>query len=139
MERGDLATWTRPRYVIVIEGVFCSVTLIEEQRFMRKPKTTGWHAQWYDIPLKRLCYMKSRWPGTAADLVTFVSMDFCDEAADFLDTATIPYDTIRYQPLDQFTNTIRYQQDLQAIYDSDQGRLDRFGQLGRSVMPGEDF
>lgn len=139
MQHGDLATWTRPRYVVVIEGVLCLALPIEERRRLRKPKVVGWNVQWYDVPLKRLCYLKQRWPNTAADLVTFQSPEFCDQAADYLDIAGVPYDTIRHIPFSLFVSTIRYQQDLQSIYDSHMDRLDQYGQLGHSVMPGEDF
>lgn len=140
MEEGDLAVWTRPRYVVVIEGVLCTVEpVIRQHRWTRRAEVTGYNAQWHDVPLKRLLYMKDRWPNMAQELVTFLSQDFCDQAADFLDAVRLPYDSIRYQELSQFCKVLRYQQDLQSVYDSDPARLDRYGQLGHAVVPGEDI
>lgn len=139
MEKGDLALWTRPRYVVVIEGVLCRVEPVVKSRRFRSDVTTGFNVQWYDVPLKRLLYMKDRWPDNAQDLVTFISQEFCDQAADFLDEAQIQYDAIRYREFHQFTSTLRYQPDIQTVYDSDPARLDHFGQLGHGVVPGEDI
>ena len=73
METGDLELWTRPRYIVVIEGVLCRVDPVTRPRRLRRPEVTGFNIQWYDVPLKRLLYMKDRWPNTAQDLVTFIS------------------------------------------------------------------
>lgn len=139
MERGDLELWTRPRYVVVVEGVLCRVEPVLRERRLRKSVVTGFNAQWYDVPLKRLLYMKDRWPNTAQDLVTFLGQEFCDQAAEFLDEAGLQYDEIHYTKLDTFANTLRYKPDIQSVYDSDPARLDRFGQLGHAVVPGEDI
>lgn len=139
MEKGDLELWNRPRYVIVVEGVLCRVDEVVEQRRFRGDRVTGYNASWYDVPLKRLMYMKDRWPETAQDLVTFVSESFMDQAAEFLDAVGMQYDTVRYTTFPMFTTTLRYQRDLQAVYDSDPARLDRYGQLGHAVVAGEDF
>jgi hypothetical protein len=142
MQDGDLQLWTRPRYVVVVEGVLCRVEpVLAKKRFRPSTalKVTGYNAQWYDVPLKRLLYMKDRWPDTAQDLVTFVSQEFCDQAADFLDECGLQYDEIRYWEFASFASTLRYKQDIQSVYDSDPARLDRYGQLGHAVVRDEDF
>ena len=73
------------------------------------------------------------------DIVTFISPNLADEAAEFLDEAQIPYSSIRYQGFDSFTNTLRYKTHLRSIYDSDPNRLDHYGQVGIAVVKGEDF
>jgi hypothetical protein len=140
MQDGDLELWTRPRYVVVIEGVLCRVEpVVRHHRWPRKPEVTGYNASWYDVPLKRLLYMKDRWPDTAQELVTFLSQEFCDQAAEFLDDMGMQYDEIRYRPFSDFASTLRYKPDIQAVYDSDPARLDRYGQMGHAVVPGEDL
>ena len=140
MERGDLELWTRPRYVVVIEGVLCRVEpVVRMHRWPRRDEVTGYNASWYDVPLKRLLFMKDRWPGTAQELVTFVSQEFCDQASEFLEDAGLQHDEIRYRPIEAFIATLRYQRDIQSVYDSDPSRLDRYGQLGHAVVPGEDI
>lgn len=139
MEQGDLALSVRPRCVLIIEGVLCHAIPIERERRWRKPEITGYHIHWYDIPLKRLYWMKERYPTTDFDLVSFISSEFVDEAAVFLNEAMIPFDQIRYQSLGTFLSVIKFQNDLKAVYDSDWDRLVRYGQLGVSVLPGEDW
>lgn len=140
MQDGDLELWTRPRYVVVIEGVLCRVEPVERQhRWPRRSEVTGYNVQWYDVPLKRLLYMKDRWPNTAQDLITFQSQKFCDQAAEFLEEAGLQYDDISYRSFDTFVTTLRYKSDIQTVYDSDPARLDRYGQLGHAVVPGEDI
>jgi len=139
MQDGDLELWTRPRYIVVIEGVLCRVEPVTRSRRLRRDEVTGYNVQWYDVPLKRLRYMKDRWGGTAQELVTFISPEFCDQAAEFLDDMGSQHDEIRYRKFSDFVSTLKYQPDIQSVYDSDPARLDRYGQLGHAVVPGEDL
>lgn len=140
MQHGDLEEWSRPRYVIVIEGVLCDVVpIMSDKRFMRAEKVTGYHINWHEVPLKRAVFMKDKFPDNAMDLITFISPEFLDTAAEFLNEARIPYDTVRYQSMERFTATLRFQSDVTAIYDSDPGRLDQYGQKGIAVQRGMDF
>lgn len=139
MEKGDLALWTRPRYVVVIEGVLCHVDPVLSDSRWRRHKVVGHNVQWYDVPIKRLLYMKDRWPNTAQDLVTFIDGPFLEQAVSFLDDVGLQYDSATHEKLDQFSQLLRYKQDVQAVYDSDPTRLDGYGQMGRAVLPGEDF
>ena len=139
MERGDLELWSRARVVVVIEGVLARVDPVIRSRRLRKDEMVGYNASWHDVPIKRLLYMKDKWPQVGQDLVTFVSQDFCDQAAEYLDEIGFQYDEIRYRRFNDFTAALRYQTDVQTVYDSDPARLDRYGQLGRAVVAGEDF
>ena len=139
MQKGDLELWTRPRYIVVIEGVLCRVDPVVKERRFREDIVTGYNASWYDIPIKRMLYLKDRWPETGQDLITFVSQEFADQAAGFLDDCGMQYDVISYRPFAEFVSVIKYQRDLQAVYDSSPARLDRYGQLGHAVVAGEDF
>lgn len=139
MQHGDLDEWTRPRYLIVIEGVFCSATPITHKRRFRAEQTTGYHINWYEVPLKRAMFMKDHYPNNAMDLITFISEEFLDDALHFLIEARIPYDSAEYMTMQRFTSTLRFQQELMTIYDSDPGRLDQFGQKGHQVTRGMDF
>jgi hypothetical protein len=139
MEKGDLGLWSRPRIVVVIEGVLARVTPITRSRRFRSDEVTGYNAIWHDVPTKRLLYMKDRWPNVGQDLVTFISQDFCDQAAQYLDDIGFQFDEIQFRSLSDFTATLRYRQDIHSVYDSDPARLDRYGQLGHAVVPGEDF
>ena len=58
MQRGYLELWTRPRYIVVIEGVLCRVDPVVKERRFRGSVVTGYNASWYDVPIKRLLYLK---------------------------------------------------------------------------------
>jgi hypothetical protein len=139
MQDGDLELWTRPRYVVVIEGVLCRADPVTRPRRLRRAEVTGYNIQWYDVPIKRLLYMKDRWPNTAQDLITFISQEFCDQAATFLDDAGLQHDEISYRSFVSFVTTLKFKPDIQSVYDSDPARLDQYGQLGHAVVPGEDI
>lgn len=139
MQDGDLALQSRSRYIVVIEGVLCRVDPVVKKRRLRSDAITGYNVSWYDVPIKRMLFLKDRWPDTAQDLVTFISRDFCDQAAEFLNEVGLQYDEIRYRQFSDFVLMLRYQRDIQRVYDADPARLDRYGQLGHAVVPGEDL
>jgi hypothetical protein len=139
MEQGDLALSSRPTIAVVLEGVLASVTPIYEQRRIRAPRLTGHELDWHDVPLARVFMMKRNWPQTGIDVVTFVDPAVAIDAADFLNEAMIPVDSVRFHTFERWVAVLRFQPDLRMVVDSDQGRLDRYGQLGRAVLVGEDF
>lgn len=138
MQQGDLELWTVPRWVVVLEGVLCNVVPIFKERRFREPQVTGYHINWHDTPLKRMVYLKSKWPDASLEIVTFVP-NLIDTAVEFLDEAQIPYDKIGYSDFEQYCNLMRFQNDLQKVYDSSVERLQRYGQYGVSVTRGQDF
>jgi len=140
MQGGDLEAAVSERLVIIIEGVLCNVTVIEEKRkFRGGSRITGYHINWYETPLKRLVFIKDRFPQFQIEAVTFISLEFLEEASSFLLDALIPIDSAEYVPFDRFAYGLRFQDTLRAIYDSDPARLDRYGQLGVQVQAGKDF
>jgi hypothetical protein len=141
MERGDLAVSVRPSYAIVLEGVLADITPITRSRRFRGEEVTGYNLHWLDIPLRRLATVKRRFPQLQVDLITFISQDVADDAAQFLEGASIPYDSLSYWRLEAWLSVLPYQDEggLTAIYDSDTDRLDNYGQLGRAVTKGSDW
>ena len=140
MQDGDLSEWNRPRIVLVIEGVLCTRTERRgEARRFRKSPILSYHIQWHELPLKRCVMIKHRYPDMGLDLVTFIDQAFADEAAEYLDALNIPYDSIKYTPYETFATALRFQSDIQAVYDSSPGRLSRFGQVGVNIVAGGDF
>jgi hypothetical protein len=138
MQQGDLEQWTVPRWIVVIEGVLCNVIPIEKKKRFRDPQISGYHINWHDVPLKRMVYLKSKWPEASLEVVTFIP-DVLDTMVEFMDEAQIPYDKASYSRFDQFCSMMRFQNDLQKVYDSDIARLDRYGQYGVAVNRGMDF
>lgn len=140
MQGGDLEAAVTERLVIVIEGVLCNVTTIEEKRKLRRgSRISGYHINWYEVPLKRVVAIKERFPQFSIEVVTFISLEFLEEASSFLLDTHIPIDSTEYTQFDRFVYGLRFQDTIRAIYDSDPDRLDRYGQLGVQVQPGMDF
>jgi hypothetical protein len=140
MQAGDLEAWEQPRIVIVIEGVLCrAIPMEERKRRFRKTNTVRYHYGWYDVPLKRLAVNKMRYPEVGHDVVTFLGPEFLDGALEFLDEVRVPYDSAYANNLRTFCESLRFRREIQAVYDSDPTRLDQYGQLGKSVVAGEDW
>lgn len=137
MERGDLAISVRPRVVVVLEGVLATFTPITRKRF-RREHTTGFNISWHPTPLKRIATMKRMFPDVAIDVVTFVD-GIVDDAAEFFNNAEIPVDSIEYHRFDKWVAVLPYQAEIQVIHDSDDTRLDQYGQLGRATLLGGDL
>jgi hypothetical protein len=139
MQHGDLATHTRHRLVVVLEGVIATVTPIVEEHRWRADKHLGWNYTWHEAPLKRMANIYRRYPEIAVEVITFLSQDVADLAADFFTDTGIPFDEVSYQPFSHYVSKLRYQTGIAQIIDSAPDRLDRYGQLGRAVLPGGDF
>jgi hypothetical protein len=139
MERGDLAVSVRPRTVVVLEGVLATVVPQVEHRRFRGDLVTGYSFHWHETPLKRCVQNKRAFPHYALDIITFEPEEACDLAAAFLLSIDFPYDSIEARVFSQWTSALPYQPDITVIYDSDPERLNRYGQLGRAVVVGEDF
>lgn len=134
MEHGDLTVVSRPTIVVVLEGVLANV---EYTTTGRMRKTTTHQIVWLNTPLKRLATM-IRGYDIDVDVVTFTDQDVADEAAEFFNDIGLHIATVRYQAFDRWAQTLPFMV-VQQVIDSDQERLDHYGQLGRSVNMGEDF
>lgn len=140
MQHGDLETWTGHRIVVILEGVLATVVpIMEKSMWGRRMTVTGYDLQWHDVPLKRMITMHGQFD-VAFDIVTFIhDAGVIDEAADYLTSIPIPYDTIQSAEYRAFCNKLRFRTDIQQIIDSDPERLQNYGQLGRQVLVGGDF
>jgi hypothetical protein len=135
MEHGDLTLVTRPTIVVVLEGVLAHVGYDTTGRLWNK--STTHQITWLNTPLKRLATM-IRGFDIDVDVITFTDQDVADEAAEFFNDIGLHIATVRYQAFDRWAQTLPFMV-VQQVIDSDQERLDRYGQLGRSVTMGEDF
>ena len=101
MQHGDLATSTRHRLVVVLEGVIATVTPIIEEHRWRADKHLGWNYTWHEMPLKRMANIYRRYPDIAVEVLTFLSQDVADLAADFFNDTGIPFDEVSYHQFSQ--------------------------------------
>lgn len=139
MEHGDLETFSRSRVLLVLEAVLATVTPILEPRRLRKAQITGHTIQWHDTALKRLITNTVRYPQVGFTVITFVSEQVRDDAADVLATIPVDVEAVEFYELSHFQNMLRFQTDVMQVLDADQRRLDGYGQRGRSVIPGSDW
>jgi len=140
MERGDLEVSTRPRIVVVLEGALAGVTpVVEHTGWLRRSETIDYVLTWQRDPLARVATMKRQWPDVAIDVVTFISQEVADLAAEFFLEAGIPIDAVSYRGLDRYTSLLQFQSEITMVVDSDSSRLDRYGQLGHAVVFGKDW
>jgi hypothetical protein len=135
MEHGDLTLVNRPTIIVVLEGVLANVEYTTTGRLAWK--TTTHQIVWLNTPLKRVAQMIRSYD-VDIDVVTFTDQEVADEAAEFFNDIGLHIARVSYQPFDRWAQTLPFQV-VQQVIDSDQGRLDRCGQLGRSVTMGEDF
>lgn len=140
MQHGDLETWSRTRILLVLEGVLATVTPVTEtSRWGRRTSITGYDIEWHDVPLKRMITMAGQYD-VAFDIVSFIhDHGVVDDAADYLQSIPIPYETIESANFKAFCSKLRFRVDVSQIIDSDPERLQHYGQLGRQVMIGGDF
>ena len=127
--------------MLVLEGVLCEVVPVRGSKgwLWQRECITGYHFSWHEIPLKRTVYLRDQYPDVGLDIITFVHQDVADQAAEYLDAARVPYDSVAYRKFEDFCWQVSFQPDLKAVYDCDGARLDQYGQLGRSVIRGHDF
>lgn len=135
MENGDLTLVSRPTIVVVLEGVLATV---EATTTGVLRKHTAYDVTWLPLPLKRLATTLRRFD-VDCDVVTFTSQAVCDDAADFFNDIGLHVSSVRYLPFERWVRTLPYVADVQQVLDSDPERLNRYGQLGRAVIMGEDF
>jgi hypothetical protein len=136
MEHGDLTLVNRPTIIVVLEGVLANVDYTTTGR-LPWSKTTTHQIVWLNTPIKRLATMIRSFD-VDIDVITFTDQDVADEAAEFFNDIGLHVSTVQYQPFDRWAQTLPFMV-VQQVIDSDQERLDRYGQLGRSVIQGEDF
>jgi hypothetical protein len=126
----------------VLEGVLANVEPVEADGFFQRLRpqrpVVGFELTWLPLPIKRLASL-IRIYDVDVDVVTFLSSAVADQAAEFFHDINLAVSTVSYQPFGRWCQHLPYTSGIQQIIDSDQDRLDRYGQLGRSVVRGEDW
>lgn len=138
MQGGDLEQSSQLRMIVVLEGVMADVTETRSGGRLRT-KTVTRSYDWHQLPIKRLSYLRNNWPGSSIEVITFVSQEVADEAADFFERTGIAVSSVSYRPFKQWVMEILWQQDIAVIYDSDPERISQYGQKGYQVERGQDI
>ena len=93
----------------MLEGVLARVTDITEERRLRGDRVIGHNIHWLDLPMRRLATMRRQFPDVGAEVVTFTDEQVAEDAAMFLDAASVPVDNVSYQPFDRWISLLPYQ------------------------------
>lgn len=138
MQGGDLATWETQRIVIVMEGVLCNPTYvnvgkIRKREIMQNP--SDW--RWSRTAMKSLVRHGRR--GVAIDIVTFISQDVCDEAAEWMLKLDVPFSSCEYVEFAVFCESLTWRPDVVRVVDTDQDRLMRYGARSYETSWGAEF
>lgn len=139
MQDGDLEEYHPDALVVVLEGVLCMVSQdVEKIGLLRKSMVTT-SMQWMDLPIKRLITLARQYPNTKIEVITFLDEAAASRATEFLDRIGFPYPAVRYTAIDDFVFLLPYSEYIRAVYDSDEARLERYGQVGVGVAFGSDW
>jgi hypothetical protein len=135
MEHGDLSSWSVPRIVVVLEGVLVDVDDVVTKGRFGRTKVSGRNWSWLDLPLRNMVSMKRRFE-IAVDVVTFMGEEACDNAAQFFGRHGIDVNEVYASDFEEFCWGLNLRPDIEQVYDSDDERLQRYGQRGYSVVKG---
>jgi hypothetical protein len=132
MEKGDLATWTDNRIVVVLEGVLSQVPPVETHRsgLLGRNKDTEWVSAdywgWNKQAIK-IINDKAYRLNTPVDVVTFLAPEVGDMAADWLEKYEVRVSGCEYSDFDLFCESLSWRPNVHHVIDSVPERLDRYG------------
>lgn len=140
MQDGDLATWTVPRLVVVLEDTLAHVTGAMKRHGIRKQwepnDPEDW--EWGLVTIKTI--QRYAYNTVAIDVVTFLSPDVRDLAAEWLAKYTIDVSAVEYYELRAFQQSLTWRRNsIQRVIDTDPERLLHYGQLGYQTLFNSEF
>jgi hypothetical protein len=140
VQGGDLGTWDKPRILLVLEGCLAQVTFEKERQGLRRvdvptdPETWVWGL----TTLKTI--MRYAYNSVPVEVITFISPDVCELAAEWLNRYDIEVSDTAYFRFDHFTRSLLWRRNnIQEIIDTDQERVLHYGQLGRLIRFDSEF
>jgi hypothetical protein len=129
MEHGDLEAWIDNRIVVVLEGILAQVPPPETHRLGRH-KETEWvsadHWGWSTHGIK-LINDKAYRMNLPIDVVTFISPEVGDMAADWLDKYEVRVSSCEYSNFEIFCESLSWRPNVHHVIDSVADRLDHYG------------
>ena len=133
MKDGDLDTFSEQSVVVILEGV---LTDFAYSGRIRKKLLPADQWEWQQLPLRRM----AQWhrANVTVDIVTFESQFAADEAAEFLNRYRYDFGIIDYANFELFCDSLIVRRPS-AVFDTDPGRLNRYGQFGVGATKGADF
>jgi hypothetical protein len=140
MERGDIATWTSRRIIVVLEGVL-TTPRYDEVGLLRKKRelvpADEW--MWEDLPLRYVVDYSSRL-NVAVEVVTFMGPEVAELAAEWFNRYGVNVAESVSVDFDQFCRSLLWRlNEVERVIDSEPSRLQHYGQLGYSAVKGSSF
>lgn len=132
MEKGDIASWIDNRIVVVLEGIIAQVPPPEVRRsgILGRTKELEWasadHWGWSKQAIK-VINDKAYRLSVPIDVVTFLSPEVGDMAADWLDKYEVRVASCEYSDFDMFCESLSWRPNVNHVIDSVPDRLNRYG------------
>lgn len=142
MEGNDLTAYESPRTYIVLEGVLAQVPVAHaERRLLRKTKPVPVDAHswlWSSFAIKLVNHYARNY-NTLFDVVTFISQEVADEAADYLNQYEVRVSSCKYYDYEMFCTALTWKHDVDRVIDTDPERLLNYGSRAYQPSPGGEF
>lgn len=132
MEKGDLAAWIDSRIVVVLEGTLAQIPPPQTYRsgLLGRTKQVDWPTpdQWgWSRQALKIINDKAYRMNVPVDVVTFLSPDVADMAADWLAKYEVRISSCEYSDFDLFCDSLSWRPSVHHVIDSDAGRLSKYG------------
>ena len=136
MRNNDLASWSTVRVVMVLEGIMVRPSYQGRRRKKKLVEADDW--PWDNDALKRVVDVVRR-NSLAVEVVTFISEEVADQAAEFFLRYDIPVSSTEYVDFEWFCRSLIWRTDVEYVMDTDEERLMRYGSRGYRIELGGDF
>jgi hypothetical protein len=132
MQNGDLATWVDTRIVVILEGILAQIPEPEVHRsgIVRQHKEIEWPTveNWgWSKHAVKIINDKAYRLNVPVDVVTFLSPEVGDMAADWLDKYEVRVSSCEYSDFDMFCESLSWRPNVHHVVDSVPDRLDHYG------------
>lgn len=138
MQNGDLSNWNGQRTLIVLEGVIVTIPPPHKKGILRTHKEIPPQDQWeWNTHTMKVINDQANRYNRLFEVVTFVSQEVADEAADVFDKYEVRVAETMFSPFNVFCESLLWRTDIDKVVDSDEDRLNRFGRYGYGVVQGQ--
>jgi hypothetical protein len=140
MQDGDLGTWLTPRLVLVLEDCLARVTGAVKRHGIRKSWEPNDADEWEWGLTTVKTIQRYAWNSVPVDVITFISPEVRDLAAEWFSKYAIDVSTVQYYDLRSFQRSLTWRRNgIQRVIDTDPERLLHYGQLGYQTMFDREF
>jgi hypothetical protein len=144
MEDGDLGTWVDHSQIIILEGVLAQIPPSETVKsgVLGRHKTTMWAPadQWgWSRMAMRVINDRAHRLSLPIAVVTFISQDVADSAADWLERYAVSVSETAFMEFDLFCESLAWRPNVHSVIDTDPERLRHYGIRAYQAAWGAEF